>query len=62
MPGSLSQSSLTRAKRENGTKRTFEDRKPFLKPKVKNQKEEEESAENREQRHKTEQGSKNLSF
>ena len=29
-PGSLSQNPLTRAKRENGVKRTFEVRKPFL--------------------------------
>ena len=38
-PGSLSQSSLTRAKRENGAKRTFEDKKPFLKLEVENQRE-----------------------
>ena len=37
--GSLSQSSLTRVKRENGAKRPFEDRKPFLKPEVENQEE-----------------------
>ena len=29
-PGSLSQNPLTRAKRENGVKRTFEVKKPFL--------------------------------
>ena len=36
VPGSLSQSSLTRTKRENDVKRTFKDRKPFLKPEVEN--------------------------
>ncbi|KAH1247732.1 hypothetical protein GmHk_06G017553 [Glycine max] len=39
-PGSLRQSSLTRVKRENGAKRTFKDKKPFLKPEVKNQEKE----------------------
>ena len=34
-PGSLSQRSLTHAKRENGAKCAFEDRMPFLKPEVK---------------------------
>jgi len=38
-PGSLSQSSLTCTKRENGAKRAFEDRKPFLKLEVKEKRE-----------------------
>jgi len=37
-PGLQSQSSLTCAKRENGAKRAFDDRKPFLKPEVENKK------------------------
>ena len=38
-PGSLSQRSFTRAKRENGAKSAFKDKKPFLKPEVKEKRE-----------------------
>jgi len=37
--GSLSQRSLTHVKCENGVKQAFKDRKPFLKPEVKEKRE-----------------------